>query len=160
MKAVIIGASGEALHTIRTAKEQGLVVTAIDGNPEAAGLKEADEAFVINISDEEETIQAVKKIQPDSDKITQVDKIYYANATDGSLEDSYELADGPCTVKEAVEWAEEYENEKRPYKPGEGFRVRAANVRVFKLPEKRQSSVNSIIFYYFIIPCKTVIIRY
>ena len=78
----------------------------------------------------------VKKIQPDSDKITQVDKIYYANATDGSLEDSYELADGPCTVKEAVEWAEEYENEKRPYKPGEGFRVRAANVRVFKLTDK------------------------
>lgn len=65
MKAVIIGASGEALHTIRTAKEQGLVVTAIDGNPEAAGLKEADEAFVINISDEEESIQEVKKIQPD-----------------------------------------------------------------------------------------------
>ena len=76
------------------------------------------------------------RLQPDRDKITQVEKIYYANATDGSLEDSYELADGPCTVKEAIEWAEEYENEKKPYKPGKGFRIRAANVRVYRLTDK------------------------
>ena len=65
MKTVIIGAGSEALHTIRIAKEQGLVVAAIDGNPEAAGLKEADEAFVINISDEEESIQKIKEFVSD-----------------------------------------------------------------------------------------------
>lgn len=65
MKTVIIGAGKEALHTIKKAKEQGLMVIAMDGDPDAAGLKEADKAAVVNISDEEETIAAVKEIKPD-----------------------------------------------------------------------------------------------
>lgn len=65
MKAVIIGASAEALHTIEKAKENGLHVTALDGNPEAAGLKAADKGLVVDISDETATIEAVKGEKPD-----------------------------------------------------------------------------------------------
>ena len=65
MKAVIIGASKEALHTIKKAKENGLSVTALDGNPEAEGLKAADKGMVVDISDEAATIEAVRGEQPD-----------------------------------------------------------------------------------------------
>ncbi len=65
MKAVIIGAGKEALHTIQEAKREGIQVAAMDGNAAAAGLKEADEAIIVNISHEEETIEAVKEIKPD-----------------------------------------------------------------------------------------------
>ncbi|MBQ9991317.1 MAG: ATP-grasp domain-containing protein [Lachnospiraceae bacterium] len=65
MKALIIGASEEALHTIEKAKEQGLTVVCMDGNPDAAGLKQADEAIVVNISNEEDTIAAARKVEPD-----------------------------------------------------------------------------------------------
>ncbi len=65
MKAVIIGASREALHTIKIAHEYGLTVTALDGNPEAAGLEAADKAIVADISDEKAAIEAVRKESPD-----------------------------------------------------------------------------------------------
>ena len=65
MKAAIIGASSESLHTIKKAKEYNLTVVALDGNPQAEGLAEADEARVVNISKEEETIACVKQEQAD-----------------------------------------------------------------------------------------------
>lgn len=65
MKAVIIGAGIEALHTIQKAHEYGLTVAALDGNPDAEGLKAADKALVVDISNEQETIEAVRKEQPD-----------------------------------------------------------------------------------------------
>lgn len=65
MKAVIIGASEEALHTIKMAHEHGLTVTALDGNPQAAGLGAADKAIVVDISDEKAAIEAVRKESPD-----------------------------------------------------------------------------------------------
>lgn len=74
-----------------------------------------------------------KRIKTPSEDMKLLDKVYYANATDDSLDDSYELADGPCTVREAIAWAEEYENEKKPFKPGKDFRIRAANARVYQL---------------------------
>lgn len=61
MKAVIIGASGEALHTIEMAHERNLAVTALDGNPGAAGLRAADKGLVVDISNEHAVIEAVRK---------------------------------------------------------------------------------------------------
>ncbi len=58
MKAMIIGAGSEALHTIQKAHEYGLTVVALDGNPKAEGLAVADNAMVIDISDEKATIEA------------------------------------------------------------------------------------------------------
>lgn len=65
MKAVIIGASAEALHTIEKAHAHGLSITALDGNPEAEGLRAADKALVVDISDENAVIEAVKREKPD-----------------------------------------------------------------------------------------------
>lgn len=65
MKAVIIGASQEALHTIQKAHDHGIQVTALDGNPNAAGLSAADQGLVVDISDEHAAIEAVRKEQPD-----------------------------------------------------------------------------------------------
>ena len=64
-KAVIIGASSEALHTIQIAKKYGLSITALDGNPDAQGLKVAEKALVVDISDEQATIEAVRREKPD-----------------------------------------------------------------------------------------------
>lgn len=65
MKAAIIGAGGEALHTIKKAHEHGLSVVALDGNPQAEGLKAADQKFVIDISNEDVTIETLKRERPD-----------------------------------------------------------------------------------------------
>lgn len=65
MKAVIIGASEEALHTIEKSHNHGIQVTALDGNPNAAGLSAADKELVVDISDEHATIEAVRKERPD-----------------------------------------------------------------------------------------------
>ena len=61
MKAAIIGASSESLHTIQKAKEYNLTIIALDGNEKAEGLMAANEAKVVNISREEETIECIKK---------------------------------------------------------------------------------------------------
>ena len=65
MKAAIIGASIESLHTIEIAHRLGLAVAAFDGNPDAEGLKAADESYVVDISDETATIDAVRNADID-----------------------------------------------------------------------------------------------
>lgn len=65
MKAVIIGAGEEALHTIEKAHDMGIRITSLDGNPKAAGLAAADKGLVVDISNEKETIETVRKEQPD-----------------------------------------------------------------------------------------------
>lgn len=62
---LIIGASSEALHTLEMAHRHGIHVTALDGDPEAEGLKAADRAMVVNISDEEKAIEAAREATPE-----------------------------------------------------------------------------------------------
>lgn len=49
--ALLIGASFESVFSIKTAQNCGFFVVALDGNPNAEGLKYADKSFVVDISD-------------------------------------------------------------------------------------------------------------
>ena len=64
-KAVVIGASNEAIHAIKKAQELGLYVYALDGNADAEGLRYADESIVIDISDRDKVSDEIEKISPD-----------------------------------------------------------------------------------------------
>lgn len=64
-KAALIGAGEESLHTIEKAQELGVFVTALDGNPKAAGLQAADEGLAVDISREDEVIKALQEEAPD-----------------------------------------------------------------------------------------------
>ena len=65
MKAAIIGASREALHTIKKAQEHGLFILALDGDASAAGLAAADKGLVVDISDENAVTEALRVEKPD-----------------------------------------------------------------------------------------------
>lgn len=62
---VVIGASKDAIHTIKKARQQGIYVIALDGNPDAEGFKHADESVNVNISDMDAVCNAIEKIKPD-----------------------------------------------------------------------------------------------
>lgn len=62
---VVIGASREAEHTIKKAREQGINVIALDGNPKAEGFLYADSFKVVDISDMEKVCEEIEKIRPD-----------------------------------------------------------------------------------------------
>lgn len=62
---LIIGASQDAIHAIRKAKECGVYVTAIDGNEKAEGLLYADKGIVADITDFETVSTIVEEIKPD-----------------------------------------------------------------------------------------------
>jgi len=65
MRLTIIGASDEAIHTIECAKELGIETVAMDGNPEAAGLKAADIPIVVDITNETAVIDVLKELGTD-----------------------------------------------------------------------------------------------
>lgn len=60
MTAAVIGASSESIYVISKAKELGLFVVALDGNPEAPGLKAADASFVVDIRNADEVIKVLE----------------------------------------------------------------------------------------------------
>lgn len=65
IKGIVIGASKDAIHTIEKAKEHGIYVIALDGNPNAEGFEVADEKVVVDISDLEKVRKEVDRINPD-----------------------------------------------------------------------------------------------
>lgn len=65
LKALIIGASEEAIHAIKLAKKRNIYVIVVDGNKEAAGLPYGDKAIVSDISDLEAICKVVEKEKPD-----------------------------------------------------------------------------------------------
>jgi len=65
MRLTIIGASNEAIHTIECAKELDIETVAMDGNPEAAGLKAADIPIVVDITNEAATTDILKELGTD-----------------------------------------------------------------------------------------------
>lgn len=64
-KGIVIGASRDAIHTIKKAREKGIYVVALDGNPNAEGFKFANESIVVDISDLDKTSNEVARIKPD-----------------------------------------------------------------------------------------------
>ncbi len=64
-KGIVIGASRDAIHTIEKAREHGIYVIAMDGNPNAEGFEAADEKVVVDISDLEMVSKEVERIKPD-----------------------------------------------------------------------------------------------
>src|SRR4029077_15139261 len=61
MKTVLfVGAGGHQRRAIPRAKELGLRVLAVDRNPDALALREADEGFVVDFSDVDAALRAVE----------------------------------------------------------------------------------------------------
>jgi biotin carboxylase len=66
MKTVLfVGAGRHQRRAILRAKELGLRVLAVDRNPDALGLREADEAFVVEFSDVAAALSAVEGVEFD-----------------------------------------------------------------------------------------------
>ncbi|MBP5608605.1 MAG: ATP-grasp domain-containing protein [Lachnospiraceae bacterium] len=65
MNAAVIGAGSESIFAIRKAQALGLKVIALDGDPNAAGLKYADVSFVVDIRDNDKTAEILDKYRPD-----------------------------------------------------------------------------------------------
>ncbi len=61
MKGIVIGAGPESVYSINKAKEYGVIVYAIDGNPSALGLSHADYAETLDISNVDLVFEFVKK---------------------------------------------------------------------------------------------------
>ncbi len=64
-KIFILGASMLQVPAIRKAKEKGLYVYALDYDPEAIGIKDADEFLCISTIDKEAVLKAAKEYKPD-----------------------------------------------------------------------------------------------
>lgn len=65
MTGIIIGASADSIHGIKTAQQMGHYVIAFDGDQDAEGFKHADYAVTFNIRDPQKIIDELKKIKPD-----------------------------------------------------------------------------------------------
>lgn len=64
-KAVVIGASADAIHAIELAKKRNMETYALDGNPGAKGLQAADKGIVVDIADTEAVKRVLEDIVPD-----------------------------------------------------------------------------------------------
>ena len=113
MKAAIIGASSESIHTIKKAQELGVEIVALDGNPQAEGLALADKGLCVDISDEEATIEALKKEKPDFVLTVPIGRYL---TTIGAVNDALKLKG--ISKKAAVLCTDKYEFHKIMHKNG------------------------------------------
>lgn len=60
LTAAVIGAAGESVHAMLSASSYGIRVVALDKNPKAEGLMRADLPLVVDISDEDAVIAALR----------------------------------------------------------------------------------------------------
>lgn len=99
--AIVIGASSESVYAIGIARKRGYHVIAFDGNPQAEGLSQADEAVVADIRD---ASQIWTRLDTKPDMILPVPIGRYLTTT-GAVNDYYGLrglsedAAGYCTDK-------------------------------------------------------------
>ena len=104
-KIFILGASALQVPAIKKAKEKGLYVYVLDYDPEAVGIKEADEFLCISTIDKEAVLEAAKKYKPDyiitSTSDMPVRTVAYVNEKLGKENDiSYE--DSICATNKAA----------------------------------------------------------
>lgn len=64
-KLLVLAAGILQVPVIRKAKEMGIYVIAADGDPDAVGLKYADESIVVNITSEEDVLKVAREKQID-----------------------------------------------------------------------------------------------
>lgn len=90
MTAAVIGASSESIYVINKAKELGLKVIALDGTPEAPGLKAADASFVVDIRDPQKVFEILDRDGNKPDVVLPVPIGRYLTTT-GAVNDKYNI---------------------------------------------------------------------
>lgn len=65
MTGVVVGASANAIHSIKAAQELGVYVVALDGSSDAEGLNWADEYIIIDIGDCQAVSKVIRDIKAD-----------------------------------------------------------------------------------------------
>ena len=65
----------------------------------------------------------------------ETEKIYLSNATDGSLDEEWQLLDGKMSVKECIEFVEEYMNTQMPYETNPNVKAKVYLIRVLKVTD-------------------------
>ena len=65
----------------------------------------------------------------------ETEKIYLSNMADGSLNDEWQLLDGKMSVKECIEFVEEYLNSEMPFETNPNIKAKVFLVRVLKVKE-------------------------
>ena len=66
----------------------------------------------------------------------ETEKIYLSNATDGSLDDEWQLLDGKMSVRECIDFVEEYMNTQMPYETNPDVKAKVYLIRVLKVTDE------------------------
>lgn len=123
MICLVIGAGGESVYAINTAKQMGHYVIAFDGDANAEGLKYADESYVTDIRDENTIYEKLGGRTPDMVLPTPIGRIL---VTSGKVNDHYGLKGIGRTAADLC--TDKYEFHKRMAETG----MRNAQCIIFK----------------------------
>lgn len=66
----------------------------------------------------------------------ETEKIYLSNATDGSLDDEWQMLDGKMSVRECIDFVEEYMNTQMPYETNPDVKAKVYLIRVLKVTDE------------------------